>query len=617
MITQALLFSAIISAPIDDRPRGGGSAVGFDGTFSTDADLDGYKLYMDRDGDPNTYCWSSGADTIVCQCGGVDTLTMNATDSVFETSLDVKGGLITEGDGSYSWDHTPTGFATEGSVEIDGQSDFDGAVNVRDTFTVVSGASIWLDDDVAQWFGSDSDFEIHYDSVDGRLEINGSGEALRIDAPVVQVDTFTISSPGSVWFDDDVAQWFGSNGDLSCQYDSTDDRLEFSGKAISLEGEDFYNIDGIWHDAVSTDTAPRVMVLATQPICTIPGASNVTGANLVLAPSPGESTLEGVTRTGTTGDTLTFSVWSNGILTTTVKTEGTDWDCDGAASDIECVCNLFTELDSDDPIAGVAIARSDGTCSDEKLTFNVIPGTSEFLYVVTSDDTNLDMTNGGSGSVLIPSLPSANGDQGTLVFGSKDANGIMIYGYGNYLTVRRGDNGDYKSLYIDDVFAEGWLRAGDAEFLGIDQRLKIQCSATGVCSFTNWAGQGVELNVVTDNQAKWGDEASGTLLSYNVAQTETVPDNGGGTNATATFTPTSNTIVCDCDDAQGCDITMGETGMATGMLVTIVGETAVTCEFSDADGVGNLTGAFSMGDDDTLQLLYSVDEWVEVSRSDN
>lgn len=131
-------------------------------------------------------------------------------------------------------------------------------------------------------------------------------------------------------------------------------------------------------------------------------------------------------------------------------------------------------------------------------------------------------------------------------------------------------------------------------------------------AYWDWAADASPEFTVEDD----GDTYIGGVLK-NGTHTETIADNGGGTNATATLTPSANFIVCDCDDANGCDITMGETGMAPGMRVTIVGETGVTCEFTDTDGVSNLTGALSMGDDDTLELVYSVDEWVEVSRSNN
>jgi len=184
---RALLALALISAPIDDRPRGGGSAVGFDGTFSTDADLDGYKLYVDRDGDPNTYCWTTGADTVVCVCGGVDALTMSGTQAEF-------GVPIVHGE----------------------------------FFTMQSGGSLWFEEDVSLWFGN-SELEMHYDSGDSRTEINSAGgDPLRIDAPLIQVDTFTISSPGSVWHDDDVAEWYGDNGDFEIHYDNTSTRFEFN-----------------------------------------------------------------------------------------------------------------------------------------------------------------------------------------------------------------------------------------------------------------------------------------------------------------------------------------------------------------------------------------------------
>jgi hypothetical protein len=57
--------------------------------------------------------------------------------------------------------------------------------------------------------------------------------------------------------------------------------------------------------------------------------------------------------------------------------------------------------------------------------------------------------------------------------------------------------------------------------------------------------------------------------------------------------------------------------MVAGMMITIIGETATHCDFADTDGVSNLTGAFEMSDDDTLMLIYAVDEWVELARGNN
>jgi len=165
---------------------------------------------------------------------------------------------------------------------------------------------------------------------------------------------------------------------------------------------------GIYGCPPTADAAPLTYVITGQPVVVTPGATNVTGGDIVLAPSPGEQTLEGVTKAGTTGDTLTFDVYIDGALTSPVKTEGSaspdGWDCDGAATDIECVCNLYDLLTGAGAITGVTVTRTDATCSDEKLTFSITPGAAEYLVVTTSDDTNLDMTTGASGQVLVPEV---------------------------------------------------------------------------------------------------------------------------------------------------------------------------------------------------------------------
>jgi hypothetical protein len=96
-----------------------------------------------------------------------------------------------------------------------------------------------------------------------------------------------------------------------------------------------------------------------------------------------------------------------------------------------------------------------------------------------------------------------------------------------------------------------------------------------------------------------------------------VADSGDGNPATAILEPESSFVICNCADADTCDITMGENYGQTGQLVTIVNETTNACDFADSAGVSELAGAFAMGQWDSLTLRYAVDRWVEQSRSDN
>ena len=111
------------------------------------------------------------------------------------------------------------------------------------------------------------------------------------------------------------------------------------------------------------------------------------------------------------------------------------------------------------------------------------------------------------------------------------------------------------------------------------------------------------------------------LNVYGVASSSpdniTIDDSGNANPASYTLTPSSSFVKLTCNDADGCNITMGETGMADGAIVTIVNVSGNTCNFSDTVGISELAGAFAMGQYDALTLIYAGDKWIEVSRSDN
>lgn len=97
----------------------------------------------------------------------------------------------------------------------------------------------------------------------------------------------------------------------------------------------------------------------------------------------------------------------------------------------------------------------------------------------------------------------------------------------------------------------------------------------------------------------------------------TIADNGGGGAATLTLTPVGSFVELTCNDTQGCTITMGETGIPDGMILHIVGLTTLTPTFADTAGVTELSAALTMGQYDTLTLIYASDRWVELMRSNN
>lgn len=102
-----------------------------------------------------------------------------------------------------------------------------------------------------------------------------------------------------------------------------------------------------------------------------------------------------------------------------------------------------------------------------------------------------------------------------------------------------------------------------------------------------------------------------------VPSTLTVSDSGNGSPATSTLTPTSSLVKVTCNDADGCDVTLGESDLYDGQQVRIVNVSANTVNFADTSGVSEIAGAAALGQWDTISLLYVSDRWVETGRSNN
>lgn len=120
------------------------------------------------------------------------------------------------------------------------------------------------------------------------------------------------------------------------------------------------------------------------------------------------------------------------------------------------------------------------------------------------------------------------------------------------------------------------------------------------------------------------DAGAGAIKFNDIARelvdARTIADDAAGTNAALTLTPTTSYVEINCADAQGCDVTMGETGMTAGMRVTIciVAQTAGATNFADTAGVTQLAGAFAANIDDCLSLRYgNTTTWREMGRSAN
>lgn len=102
--------------------------------------------------------------------------------------------------------------------------------------------------------------------------------------------------------------------------------------------------------------------------------------------------------------------------------------------------------------------------------------------------------------------------------------------------------------------------------------------------------------------------------------TVTVIDNGGGTAASQALTTSESSYQeVDCQDAQGCTITIGESGAREGQELNVcqVSASPGLLTFSDSSGVLELLNgtAYTTAQWECLTLLYVGDRWMEKSRT--
>jgi hypothetical protein len=174
------------------------------------------------------------------------------------------------------------------------------------------------------------------------------------------------------------------------------------GTIASISLDDIYD-----KDAMSADVAVAPNhIMGGKPPMNSTAAAQRTGGSVGIIPGSGLRRLDGVTRAGTAGDTLTFTYCDMELAcTSVVLTEGAgagQWNCAAAGSDIACVCNIYTLITGHATLGSrVTVNRLDGTCSNELLTFGVVPGVTSYIFVAESDSANEPVSDGVEGKVLV------------------------------------------------------------------------------------------------------------------------------------------------------------------------------------------------------------------------
>lgn len=226
--------------------------------------------------------------------------------------------------------------------------------------------------------------------------------------------------------------------------------------------------------------------------------------------------------------------------------------------------------------------------------------------------------------------------------------GVSTYGAFDFGTVQ-GFSGYFYTNATEDVTKATAINADMGTYGAGTVTTMMNFSASGgnnTGAVTNWfryqvdpsyddtAPVGTHVGWETEDISAMGNVTDNWISRYHVSSaiggltatgeqvdlpgTQSIADNGnGGTAATLTFTPTTTLVKMTCSDANGCDITMAETGIKDGQILKIVNVSANTINFADTANVTELAGAAALGQWDSLTMIYITDRWVEISRSNN
>ena len=98
-------------------------------------------------------------------------------------------------------------------------------------------------------------------------------------------------------------------------------------------------------------------------------------------------------------------------------------------------------------------------------------------------------------------------------------------------------------------------------------------------------------------------------------QAQTVASDGAGTAAAFTITPTRSVVRVTCNDTDGCDATLSETGINDGDLLVIQNASANSVTVADSSGVQETSGGatLTLSQYETAAFIYMSDRWVELA----
>lgn len=243
------------------------------------------------------------------------------------------------------------------------------------------------------------------------------------------------------------------------------------------------------------------------------------------------------------------------------------------------------------------------SCSAGNTVFSLGDGTSacnDAIFVDTDGDigmgtTTPGVTSDGGENVLLRVTSSLTGDGGMLIENTNAAVGgrtlMELKNFGNTF------------FDLNNTNAHNWrIRSQNDSHLIFDDR----------------ADAGIEFDLSPAGLLllEGSLRTQGSLIAD--PDTLTIADSGDANPATATHSPASTILIVTCNDANGCELTLGETGVADGQLLEVINATANALVMKDVAAVQSfphdvtMVGAGAPGGRQSVSLVYSstAAEWV-------
>lgn len=184
-------------------------------------------------------------------------------------------------------------------------------------------------------------------------------------------------------------------------------------------------------------------------------------------------------------------------------------------------------------------------------------------------------------------------------------NGAITNNYGIYLEdIDEGTNTNY-AIYSEggDVYFGGDVGIGDTT---PDYDLDV----VGYIYATQ--------DIIADSDLEANDNVYIENFLITECDSQLIPDDAVPLiPATINYDIQSSCVEFDCQDADGCDITILEAGSKPGAVVNILCESTNACNIYDSMEVTELAGNWLGGGNDTLSLIYLNTKYIELSRSVN